>query len=104
MPSAIAIRMYCVNLLDIINPPCSRQVRVWHILTQAQPASLACQFRTQIVILRSRALARRLEGWPRVPGPSSRLAARCGERLRMTWRRLLDRGVNVLVVQRTPTD
>src|ERR1043166_2067685 len=35
--------------------------------------------------MRSRALARRLEGWPRthVAHPS-RLAARCGERLRMT--------------------
>jgi hypothetical protein len=39
------------------------------------------------VILRSRALARRLEGWPQVlVADPSRLAARCGEHLRMTSR------------------
>ncbi len=39
------------------------------------------------VILRSRALARRLEGWPRAPvfvAHPSRLAAKGGEHLRMT--------------------
>jgi hypothetical protein len=39
------------------------------------------------VILRSRALARRLEGWPRVPALvayPSRLAVKNGEHLRMT--------------------
>src|SRR4029077_4315224 len=42
-------------------------------------------FHHTAVILRSRALARRLEGWPRAPmAHPSRLAARCGEHLRMT--------------------
>jgi hypothetical protein len=37
------------------------------------------------VILRSRALARRLEGWPQaLVADPSRLAANCGEHLRMT--------------------
>jgi hypothetical protein len=37
------------------------------------------------VILRSRALARRLEGWPRaLVAHPSRLAAKSGEHLRMT--------------------
>jgi hypothetical protein len=37
------------------------------------------------VILRSRALARRLEGWPRaLVAHPSRLAVKNGERLRMT--------------------
>jgi hypothetical protein len=36
------------------------------------------------VILRSRALARRLEGWATTRGHPSRLAAKGGEHLRMT--------------------
>src|SRR5437868_7982336 len=51
--------------------------------------SYGCSFRATYaaVILRSRALARRLEGWPHVPVPAahpSRLALKKGEHLRMT--------------------
>jgi hypothetical protein len=31
MPSAMAIRMYCVNLLDILAPPYFRRQQVWQI-------------------------------------------------------------------------
>jgi hypothetical protein len=38
MPSAIAIRMYCVNLLDILAPPYFRQPQVWQIWMGTQQA------------------------------------------------------------------
>src|SRR4051794_14748458 len=81
MPSAMAIRINCVNLLDIATPRVSgcgecgrfctaRNKLCWH--PSVPPHTLP-------VILRSRALARRLEGWP--PSPAlvahpSRLAAK----------------------------
>jgi hypothetical protein len=53
--------------------------------TQGGVATLKSQ--RYAVILRSRALARRLEGWsPVLVTHPSRLAAKCGEHLRMTKR------------------
>jgi len=39
MPSAIAIRMYCVNLFDIFIPRKFRRLRVWQIPGATQHAS-----------------------------------------------------------------
>jgi hypothetical protein len=38
MPSAIAIRMYCVNLLDILAPPVFPALQVWQISLGTQQA------------------------------------------------------------------
>ena len=48
MPSAIAIRMYCVNLFDIFLTPKFRRRRVWQIPGATQHASQKRQAKTSL--------------------------------------------------------
>src|SRR6476661_7875353 len=56
MPSAIAISMYCVNLLDMLTPVSSgnRRTRVWQIPQPTQHASRIDGFATMFRLWKAR--------------------------------------------------